>query len=84
MLRSIYSDEEKCLREMLRDARTKKGLRQADLASILGVPQSFVSKYESGERVLTFVEAIVILDELGLPAAEVVEKINDILNETKS
>ncbi len=84
MLRSRYSDEEKCLREMLRDARTKKGLRQADLASILGVPQSFVSKYESGERVLTFVEAIVILEELGLSPTVAAKKIRDILNETKT
>ncbi|MBL9177885.1 MAG: helix-turn-helix transcriptional regulator [Verrucomicrobiaceae bacterium] len=72
------------MREILRDARTKKGLRQAELASNLGVPQSFVSKYESGERVLTFVEAVVILDELGLSPQKAANTIRSMLNETKS
>lgn len=37
-----------------------KGIKQEDLAEILKVPQSFVSKYESGERMLTFVETVSI------------------------
>ena len=79
MLRSRYSNEEKCLREKLRDARTRAGLRQSDLAALLGVPQSFVSKYESGERTLTFVEAIVIHDQLGLSVSSTVKQIRDFL-----
>jgi transcriptional regulator with XRE-family HTH domain len=44
------------LRTLLRGIRSAAGLRQQDLASRLGVPQSFVSKYESGERRLDFLE----------------------------
>jgi len=44
----------------LRDTRMSKGLKQEELAEMLKVPQSFVSKYESGERMLTFVETVSI------------------------
>jgi transcriptional regulator with XRE-family HTH domain len=38
--------------------RKKAGLTQTDLAKALGRPQSFVSKYESGERQLDPVEFV--------------------------
>ena len=36
--------------------REQKGLTQVELAGLLGKPQSFVSKYESGERKLDLPE----------------------------
>jgi transcriptional regulator with XRE-family HTH domain len=75
MLPDRESDEEKCLREMLRKARTKANLRQSDLAELLGVPQSFVSKYESGERLLSFVETLFILEHLELPITSVAKRL---------
>jgi len=71
----LYSRQEQTLREILRQARKSKGIRQADLAVKLGVPQSFVSKYESGERVLTFVETLLIFNELNLEPSAVAERI---------
>ena len=47
------------------DLRKVKGLSQADLASLLGKPASFVGKYEVGERRLDVVETFVILKALG-------------------
>jgi predicted transcriptional regulator len=47
-------------REMLTDLRRKKGLTQASLAGMLGVPQSYVSKYELGERRVDLVETLEI------------------------
>ncbi|HSH30441.1 MAG TPA: helix-turn-helix transcriptional regulator [Thiohalobacter sp.] len=44
------------LRELLRDMRCRHGFTQADLAECLDRPQSYVSKIESGERGLDFVE----------------------------
>lgn len=41
---------------LLRQARLDAGLTQAELAIRLGQPQSFVSKYESGERRLDILE----------------------------
>ena len=56
MRKSIFSQQQCRLQEILRQARTDLGLRQIDLAKRLGQPQSFVSKYESGERRLDLIE----------------------------
>jgi transcriptional regulator with XRE-family HTH domain len=64
--RNRYSDSEEALRKLLRKCRIEAGLRQEDLAEKLNAHQSFVSKYESGERLLTFVETINIWQALGL------------------
>lgn len=49
-------------------------MRQEDLAKKLKVPQSFVSKYESGERLLTFSETVSVCHALGFPPAELLKK----------
>lgn len=46
----------KRFRELLAEARKDAGLTQAQLSSRLNRPQSFVSKYERGERRLDVVE----------------------------
>jgi transcriptional regulator with XRE-family HTH domain len=56
MRKSIYSKEQKALQLALRHIRIKAGLSQSDLAARVGKPQSFVSKYESGERRLDLPE----------------------------
>lgn len=47
-------------REKLVQARKDTGLTQAEVARRLGKPQSFVSKIESGERRVDFVELEVL------------------------
>lgn len=54
------------LQRLLRTVREEAGVRQVDLASDLGVPQSFVSKYESGERRLDLVETRAVCRSLGI------------------
>ena len=44
------------LRSLLRAIRKEAGISQTELATRLGVPQSFVSKIESGERRIDIVE----------------------------
>ena len=46
----------RALRNALRQARMSSRLTQTEVAACLGVPQSFVSKYESGQRRLDLVE----------------------------
>jgi len=42
----------------LKQARLNAGLTQAEVAKLLSRPQSFVSKSESGERRVDFVELL--------------------------
>jgi len=52
----VENDPYKKIRDLLVDARKTAGLTQAGLATRLKRPQSFVSKYERGERRLDLVE----------------------------
>jgi transcriptional regulator with XRE-family HTH domain len=56
MAKSIYSAGQERLQELLRAVRLEADLTQMELAARLQKPQSFVSKYESGERRLDLVE----------------------------
>ena len=67
MKHNRYDKNEESLRRLLRQKRTEMGLTQEALAAILDKPQSFVSKYESGERLLSFVETVTVCRALGIP-----------------
>lgn len=84
MIHDRYCAEELALRALLRDRRRNGGLRQADLAERLGVPQSFVSKYESGERLLTFTETVRILKEIEIDLKDVMDRLEQLTHETES
>jgi transcriptional regulator with XRE-family HTH domain len=47
---AISKRERRIVAELLKDMRISAGRRQSEVAKGLGVPQSFVSKYEAGER----------------------------------
>ena len=58
MLRKRDNVQEEKLRLFLRMKRKKMGLSQVELSEMCNLPQSFVSKYETGERYLTFLEVL--------------------------
>lgn len=62
MTKSVFSQEYQRLCELLIQARQKSRLTQTELAKLLGKPQSFVSKYERGERRLDVIELFQITD----------------------
>lgn len=51
---------------LLREQRESVGLTQAELAARLNAQQSFVSKYEAGERRLDLVELREICSAMGI------------------
>jgi len=83
MDKTIYSQASKILCALLRDTRSDLGLRQQDLANRLGEPQSFVSKYESGERRLDIVELYQICDVLGISFSSFIQKFEGMVHESK-
>jgi transcriptional regulator with XRE-family HTH domain len=64
-MRSVHTDAYRAVLEVLVAARRRAGLTQQQVASRLRKPQSFVSKYENGERRLDVAEFIGVLDLLG-------------------
>ena len=59
--RSLFSPAYRRLRDWLVAGR-QASLTQVQLAEKLGRPQSFVSKYERGERRLDFVEVVEVVE----------------------
>jgi transcriptional regulator with XRE-family HTH domain len=68
--KTIYSPEQQTLSRLLRDQRHRRGATQVQVAEALGRTQSYVAKYESGERRLDVIELRAICMALGtsLPA----------------
>ncbi|QNJ90985.1 helix-turn-helix transcriptional regulator [Mycolicibacterium fluoranthenivorans] len=77
MEKSIYSEEYQQLCALLRDLRREAGLTQVEVAARLGVPQSFVSKYESGERRLDVIELRHVAQTLGSTLQDIVARMPD-------
>ncbi len=63
------------IRGFLKDLRKEQGVKQQDLADKLGLPQSYVSKYESGERNIDLVELIDIVKFLDLEPTTVIPEL---------
>jgi transcriptional regulator with XRE-family HTH domain len=72
--KSIYTAEYQRLCAVLRELRVAAGLTQQQVADELDVPQSFVSKYESGERRLDVIELSHVAAALGLPMQQLLER----------
>lgn len=72
MPKSVFSPAYEQFRARLIQARTDAGLTQTDVASLLKRPQSYVSKYENGERRLDVIEFLEIAQVLRLDASSVV------------
>jgi transcriptional regulator with XRE-family HTH domain len=78
MQKSLKSAEYGRLIELLVAVRHEAGIRQQALAKKLGRPQSFIAKYEGGERRLDVVEFIAIARALG---ADPLKLFRDFLSE---
>ena len=68
---------------LLKEIRLKKNITQVELAKKLGVPQSFVSKYESGERQLDILELRQICQQIGITLESFIHKLEEKINEAK-
>jgi transcriptional regulator with XRE-family HTH domain len=78
----ISSAQKEHLLQLLRQVRLEAGLHQADLAKQLGRPQSFVSKYERGERRLDLLELLAICEVLGISLIDFVRRLEESMNES--
>ena len=77
MKKSLYSKRHKALIRVLKEAREAAGLTQQAVADKLGKPQSFVAKYENGERRLDVVEFLWVTEALGVAANLLLDEIHE-------
>jgi transcriptional regulator with XRE-family HTH domain len=63
--KSVHSPGQAAFRRLMVEARKANDLTQHDLARRLKKPQSFVAKYEGGERRIDVVEFLAIVRALG-------------------
>jgi transcriptional regulator with XRE-family HTH domain len=66
--------ERKILLDLLRELRKQKGLTQDQMAKAIGAKQAFVSKYETGERRLDFLDLVAICEVLSLSIVKFAER----------
>jgi transcriptional regulator with XRE-family HTH domain len=64
MRKTLRSSDHRLLLDVLRTARRNAGFTQQELARKLRKPQSFVAKYENGERRIDVVEFVAIAHAL--------------------
>jgi len=83
MQKSLRTPRQILLQSLLVEARKAKGLTQAELATALGKPQSFVAKYENGERRIDVVEFVDITAALGVPTADLLARIEPVVGTSR-
>lgn len=84
MEKSLYSVGQKKLQALLRKIRVEAGLTQVNLAQKLSQHQSFISKYESGERRLDLIEIKKVCSATGISLKKFIERFEKLTDETKS
>jgi transcriptional regulator with XRE-family HTH domain len=77
MAKSLHTPEYIQFRSLLVAAREKAGLTQAEVSTRLGRPQSFVAKYEGGERRLDVVEFVQVCVALNVDPHAVLKDLQD-------
>jgi transcriptional regulator with XRE-family HTH domain len=74
-----HLSRQQAVRDILKAMRVKAGFTQADLSKKLLKPQSYVSKYESGERSLDILEIQDICLAMGCSLSFFAKKLEDSL-----
>ncbi|ESX43543.1 XRE family transcriptional regulator [Mesorhizobium sp. LSHC426A00] len=75
MPKSLRSARQRRLLQRLIAARKTKGATQTRVADMLGRPQSFVAKYEGGERRLDVIEFLDVAEALGVDPCELLAQL---------
>jgi transcriptional regulator with XRE-family HTH domain len=75
MQKSLRSPRQQLLQTLLSAARKDRNLTQAELAERLNKPQSFVAKYENGERRIDVIELLDITVALNIQPVDILDQL---------
>lgn len=81
---TIFPEQKETLFHLLKRIRVEAGLNQEELARRLNKPQSFVSKYESGERRLDLLEIKCVCAAVGVSLSEFAEHLEQQLRDSNT
>jgi len=81
---SLHNADYQLFRSMLIEARVASGLTQMQIAKSLSKPQSYISKYERGERRLDFPEFVELADILGIDVVAFVKDYQAVIASSKT
>ncbi len=76
MKKNLYEQSYAAFTDLLKEERKKADLTQAELAKKLRRPQSYVSKYERGDRRLDVIEFLEIAKVIGFDPTAFLKKLN--------
>jgi transcriptional regulator with XRE-family HTH domain len=71
IIKSVHSKEQRVFCDLMIEARKDADLTQEKLAKRLKRPQSFIAKYEGGERRLDVVEFVAVAKAIGADPTEI-------------
>lgn len=75
MKKSVWQKKYQTLAIELREIRKAAGFTQLQLAEKLDKPQSYVSKYENGDRYLDFIEVLAVCNACNTSPSVLIQKI---------
>jgi transcriptional regulator with XRE-family HTH domain len=75
--KSVHSGGHSAFCELMIKARKAAGLTQRELADRLHKPQSFVAKYEGGERRIDVVEFLTVCQAIGANSAKLLKALKN-------
>lgn len=75
MAKTLRSKRHRALMSVLRASRLEAGLKQSELSQKLGRAENYITKIETGEQRLQFLDFLEIADALGVDALRLTERI---------
>ena len=83
-MKSIFTHDYDIFRRCMIAARKEAQLTQDSLAKSLNKPQSFVAKYENGERRLDVIEFLLVSRAIGIEPCNIINKIEQQISQPSS
>ncbi len=80
-MKSVFSSKYEIFRRCMIAARKEAKLTQATVAKSLKKPQSFVAKYENGERRLDVIEFLLVARVIGIDPCDILKKVEQELSD---